>query len=112
MNRADKAEAGVRKLLEENREQWAEAYPHADLDLEVEKMVAWIRGNPMKAPRVQYGRFAVSWLTWRPQRRKKQGSVFSPAGEATIRNVEAMFREKDSGEARPKRIRTDDDSDG
>jgi hypothetical protein len=42
---------------------WKEAYPACDLDLELRRMIEWLKANPKKAVKSNYRRFITNWLT-------------------------------------------------
>ena len=49
-------------ITEQDRGEWATAYPGAILDQELAKATAWLRANPKRAGRRNWRRFLVGWL--------------------------------------------------
>jgi hypothetical protein len=47
---------------------WTQAYPACDIKRQLAAMEAWLLANPKKAPRANYERFIVNWLTASQQR--------------------------------------------
>jgi len=56
------AEAGWAGITDEDRREWAEAYPGAVLAQELAKATAWLKANPSRAGRRNWRRFIVGWL--------------------------------------------------
>jgi hypothetical protein len=56
------AEAGWTGITDEDRREWAEAYPGAVLAQELAKATAWLKANPSRAGRRNWRRFIVGWL--------------------------------------------------
>jgi len=56
------AEAGWSGITDQDRREWAEAYPGAVLAQELAKATAWLKANPSRAGRRNWRRFIVGWL--------------------------------------------------
>ena len=56
------AEAGWTGITDQDRREWAEAYPGAVLAQELAKATAWLKANPSRAGRRNWRRFIVGWL--------------------------------------------------
>lgn len=56
------ADAGWTGITDEDRREWAEAYPGAVLAQELAKATAWLKANPSRANRSNWRRFIVGWL--------------------------------------------------
>lgn len=50
-------------IIEADRESWLKAYPACDIDLELARMIEWIKSNPAKGKKSNYRRFITSWLS-------------------------------------------------
>jgi hypothetical protein len=57
------AEAGWTGITDEDRREWAEAYPGAVLAQELAKATAWLKANPSRAGRRNWRAFVVRWLS-------------------------------------------------
>ncbi|NBW16290.1 MAG: hypothetical protein EBR82_50750 [Caulobacteraceae bacterium] len=57
------ADAGWQGITDQDRQEWAAAFPGCVLDAELAKATAWLRANPAKAQRSNWRRFLVGWLT-------------------------------------------------
>ncbi|MFM8497876.1 MAG: hypothetical protein ACKOEM_20495, partial [Planctomycetia bacterium] len=55
--------SGFTGISEQDRGEWAKAYPAAELDQELAKAHAWLRANPKKAGKRNWRMFVVRWLT-------------------------------------------------
>lgn len=42
---------------------WKDAYPACDIDLELKRMLVWLKANPKKAVKSNYRRFITNWLS-------------------------------------------------
>ena len=49
-------------ITDEDRQEWAAAYPGAVLVQELAKATAWLRANPTKAGKRNWRKFIVGWL--------------------------------------------------
>lgn len=49
-------------IQESSREIWRKAYPAVDIDLELNRMIAWLKANPTKT-KTRYERFITLWLS-------------------------------------------------
>jgi len=56
------ADAGWTGITDDDRREWAEAYPGAVLAQELAKATAWLKANPSRANRSNWRRFIVGWL--------------------------------------------------
>ena len=56
-------EDGWQGITEADRQTWLDAYAGIDIDCELAKMTAWLRANPSKANKKQWGRFVNGWLS-------------------------------------------------
>ena len=56
-------EDGWEGITQADRQTWIEAYGGIDIDAELAKMTAWLRANPSKANKKQWGRFVNGWLS-------------------------------------------------
>lgn len=56
------ADAGWQGITDEDRAEWAAAYPGASLDTELAKATAWLKANPAKAGKRNWRLFVVRWL--------------------------------------------------
>jgi len=54
--------AGWQGITEEDRLEWAAAYPGASLETELAKATAWLKANPAKAGKRNWRLFVVRWL--------------------------------------------------
>lgn len=54
--------AGWKGITDEDRAEWAAAYPGASLDTELAKATAWLKANPAKAGKRNWRLFVVRWL--------------------------------------------------
>ncbi len=50
-------------ILEEDKKNWAEAYPACDIEIELKRMIEWVKSNPARGKKSQWRRFINSWLT-------------------------------------------------
>ncbi len=57
------AVAGWTGITDEDRREWAEAYPGAVLAQELAKATAWLKANPSRAGRRNWRAFVVRWLS-------------------------------------------------
>jgi hypothetical protein len=57
------AEAGWTGITDQDRREWAEAYPGAVLAQELAKATAWLKANPSRAGRRNWRAFVVRWLS-------------------------------------------------
>jgi len=46
-----------------DHEQWAQAYPACDVQLQLKRMTEWLLSNPVKAHRKEWRRFITNWLS-------------------------------------------------
>jgi hypothetical protein len=56
------ASAGWQGITDEDRAEWAAAYPGASLETELAKATAWLKANPAKAGKRNWRLFVVRWL--------------------------------------------------
>ena len=56
------AAAGWQGITDEDRAEWATAYPGASLETELAKATAWLKANPAKAGKRNWRLFVVRWL--------------------------------------------------
>jgi hypothetical protein len=56
------ASAGWQGITDEDRAEWATAYPGASLETELAKATAWLKANPAKAGKRNWRLFVVRWL--------------------------------------------------
>ena len=56
-------EDGWEGITQADRQTWIDAYGGIDIDAELAKMTAWLRANPSKANKKQWGRFVNGWLS-------------------------------------------------
>jgi len=56
------ADAGWQGITDEDRAEWAAAYPGASLETELAKATAWLKANPAKAGKRNWRLFVVRWL--------------------------------------------------
>jgi len=56
------ADAGWGGITDEDRQEWAQAFPGAVLAQELAKATAWLKANPQRAGRRNWRRFIVGWL--------------------------------------------------
>jgi hypothetical protein len=56
------ASAGWQGITDEDRAEWAAAYPGASLKTELAKATAWLKANPAKAGKRNWRLFVVRWL--------------------------------------------------
>lgn len=54
--------SGFTGISEQDRGEWAKAYPAAELERELAKAHAWLRANPKKAGKRNWRLFVVRWL--------------------------------------------------
>jgi uncharacterized protein YdaU (DUF1376 family) len=54
--------SGFSGISEQDRSEWARAYPGAELERELAKAHAWLRANPKKAGKRNWRLFVVRWL--------------------------------------------------
>jgi hypothetical protein len=57
------ASGGWQGITDEDRQAWRQAYPAADLAVELAKATEWLRAHPAKAHRSNWRRFVAGWLT-------------------------------------------------
>lgn len=57
------ADAGWAGITDEDRTEWATAFPGAVLDQELAKANAWLKANPSRAGRRNWRAFIVRWLS-------------------------------------------------
>jgi hypothetical protein len=62
----------------QDREQWAEAFPAVEIDVELARAHAWLVANPKKAKRSNWRKFIFDWLS-RSQDRGGTGGGVKPA---------------------------------
>lgn len=62
----------------QDREQWAEAFPAVEIDVELARAHAWLVANPKKARRSNWRKFIFDWLS-RSQDRGGTGGGSQPA---------------------------------
>jgi hypothetical protein len=55
--------SGFTGISEQDRAEWVQAYPAADIARELAKAHAWLRANPKKAGKRNWRLFVVRWLT-------------------------------------------------
>lgn len=55
-------EDGWTGITDDDRSTWRDAYVGVDIDRELSKMTAWLKANPNKANKRQWGRFITGWL--------------------------------------------------
>lgn len=53
---------GITGVSDQDREQWAIAYPACDLDRQLAAMHQWLLSNPRKARKSNWRRFVTTWL--------------------------------------------------
>lgn len=56
-------EAGFFGITENDREQWAKAYPACDIDRQLAAANEWLLANPAKAHKKHWRRFITGWLS-------------------------------------------------
>ena len=54
---------GWQGITDEDRQAWRQAYPAADLAVELAKAQQWLLGHPAQARRSNWRRFVANWLT-------------------------------------------------
>jgi len=57
------ASGGWQGITDDDRQAWRQAYPAADLAVELAKATEWLRAHPAKAHRSNWRRFLAGWLT-------------------------------------------------
>jgi hypothetical protein len=69
---------------EGDREAWGKAYPACNIDLELSKMIEWLKGNPKKI-KSNYRRFITNWLSRAQDRGGTKGQFGKPDRLAGVR---------------------------
>lgn len=69
---------------EGDKEAWGKAYPACDINLELSKMVEWLKGNPKKI-KSNYRRFITNWLSRAQDRGGTKGQFSKPDRLAGVR---------------------------
>jgi hypothetical protein len=65
-------------IKEEDIESWKSAYPACDIDLELKRMVEWLKSNPAKARKSNYRKFITGWLSRTQDRGGTRGILLDP----------------------------------
>lgn len=66
---------GFRGVTAELRGQWAKAYPACDIDQQLARMDQWLKFNPERAVKKNWGRFITNWLT---KSQERGGDIQTP----------------------------------
>jgi len=54
---------GFLNITDQDRQDWATAYPACTLDVQLAQMSQWLQANPAKAHKSQWRRFVTGWLS-------------------------------------------------
>jgi len=65
-------------ITDKDKEAWKKAYPACDVELELLKMIEWIKANPAKGKKSNYRRFITGWLS---RQQDKGGSFRGQPGQ-------------------------------
>jgi len=90
---------GFENITDQDRQDWATAYPACTLDVQLAQMTQWLKANPAKAHKSQWRRFITGWLARSQERggdvasnRQTPGSPGPPQPPMTI--ADALARTK------------------
>lgn len=86
-------EGDFENITEAHRKKWQKAYPALDLDRQLAAMGAWLIANPKKAPKSNWARFIVGWLS-RSQDRGGDVPTNKPTDKAAIVKLFQQDREE------------------
>ena len=50
-------------ITDKDKELWKGAFPACNLEIEITRMIAWLKNNPEKAHKSNWGKFINNWLT-------------------------------------------------
>ena len=58
----DRASGQWQNITDDDKAEWRKAYPATDPEIELLRMVQWLKANPTKAVKRNWRRFIVNWL--------------------------------------------------
>jgi hypothetical protein len=70
--------AGFEEITSELHQKWRIAYPALNIDRQLAAMDQWLRNNPKKAVKKNWGRFVTNWLERKQERGGDMPSFRSP----------------------------------
>jgi len=85
---------GFKNITDQDRQDWATAYPACTVDVQLAQMCQWLKANPAKAHKSQWRRFITGWLARSQERggdvasnRTTPGAPVSPSKPPTVQET-------------------------
>lgn len=97
-------------IEDKDKEHWGAAYPACDIEIELKKMIEWIKANPEKGVKKDYRRFIVNWLS----KQQDRGGTIRAGGRGKFQEIpsgpslEELRRRADAEKERTKNARPHD----
>ena len=91
-------ESGWEGITDADRAEWSQAYPAADLPVELAKATQWLKANPKKARKSNWRRWLTTvWLSKCQDRGGTHREAARPAGPPPVDQTKRRFYRADAG---------------
>jgi len=92
------ADSGWEGITDADRAEWSQAYPAADLPVELAKATQWLKANPKKATKSNWRRWLTTvWLSKCQDRGGTHREAARPAGPPPVDQTKRRFYRADAG---------------